>query len=214
MVLALVALVLLVLFWHSSGGASGPTGDAQIVVRPPQQTLRDDPNAPPANGDQSAMPDRFRFFGVTQLTFRLPTETENDEMRRLTAEFLAAQGYRDVSAGVESVTAERGRWTGRWRGGDPRRVPHTAAVRQGFITYRIRAQLGLGSDSDVAVFATEAAMLGAKLTGKHYEGLTMEEVQRARFRADVRRTIVLVFVLLALLVIFGALLGLLVSRTL
>lgn len=141
----------------------------------------------------------MNWFLDSKLTFRLTASASEPAARQRVLDFLKAEGFRDVVEQSQSITARRGAWRQFFLGGDPRRIPHVAQIEGDKITYKVASRFLWFTAADNDVFRTEARILAAFMEGRAPEGPTMAEVQKFRFKTDLRNTVVMCLLLAAVL---------------
>jgi hypothetical protein len=138
----------------------------------------------------------MNWFLDSKLTFRLTTPVAEVAARQRALDFLKVEGYREIVEKGQSLTAQRGAWRDFLLGGDPRRIPHRVLIEGEKVTYQVTSRFLWFTAADRDVFRTEARMMAAFIEGTQPDGPTMAEVQKYRFKTDLRNMVVM-------LVLFG-----------
>ena len=142
------------------------------------------------------------LFTRTILSFEFPVDVADGRARDKIAALLDRERYRHIRIDPSFVYAKRGSWFGWLIGGDPRRLPHTIRIEAGSICYSITTQLLLWfTDADRRVFQAECEFLLAAVEGRTLHDTSMQEVQRARLKTDIRNWMIFVVVVAIIVMI-------------
>jgi hypothetical protein len=131
------------------------------------------------------------------LAAEIPIAPETKQQISAISNFLAQQGYRNISAADSGVHAMRGRKI--WNLinlGDPRRNYHStqASIRHDTLDVKtcIDSWFGLGTKHDKAVFAAEIEMLRRLLHTGELSPAPLLEAQARRRKSDLTKLLLLV----------------------